>query len=245
MARSLSLLFLAFFLLGGMPFVPTALAGDEDAKKEKVKQEPVEPESTVAPSEPEAPDLSMGEEPSPVFEEAKPDAPPPRRRARAMRKPWDADANVDYSELLGRVEANEAGRGILPPALGFRGYMPNMVALSAGDRTPGYGAIVEYSRNRLGLGAYYSYRYLHDADLYAFSQSFFGAYGTYRWLPFAISPLFLLGLEVGTSTPEAFGGIAGLGIDARIYSGWTALIGYTYHSTVHRGFLGGGLGWSF
>jgi hypothetical protein len=241
MARNFNILVLIALLLSG---IAPAFAGDEDVKKEKVKKEAVEPDPTPVPVEPEAPDMSIGEEPSPIFEAPAATAPAPKR-ARVEKAPWDPDENIDYSELMGRVEADEPGRGILPPALGFRGYMPNMVAASVGDRTPGYGALLEYSWNRLGFGAYYSYRNLHDADLHSYSQSFVGAYGLYRWLPFEISPLFLLGLEVSSKTQEDFGGIAGVGIDARIYSGWTALVGYTYHSTVHRGFLGGGFGWSF
>ncbi|MGZ3710575.1 MAG: hypothetical protein ACXVBE_02420 [Bdellovibrionota bacterium] len=246
MARTLYLLILAFLLLGGISHFPAAYAGEEDVKQEKAKQAPVEPETVAAPTQPDAPDLSVGEEPSPVFD-AKPESAPssPVQKGKQARAPWDPDANIDYSDLLGRVEADEPGRGVLPPALGFRGYMPNMVAASAGDRTPGVGALLEYSWNRLGFGAYYSYRNLHDADLYSYSQSFIGAYGLYRWLPFEISPLILIGLETSSKALESFGGTAGFGIDARIYSGWTALVGYTYHSTVHRGFIGGGLGWSF
>lgn len=244
MAPKFTLLLLAFAFLGGMSNPVPARAGDEDVKKQKEKAAPVEPEPTPAPPPTEAPDMGLGEEPSPAFE-APSEAPPPRRAARPARKPWDPDENLDYSELMGKVEADEAGRGVLPPALGFRGYMPSMVAVTAGDRTPGVGAIAEYSRNRIGFGAYYAYRNLHDRDTLSFTQSFVGAYGIYRWLPFDISPLFLLGLEVSSKTIDQFGGIAGIGLDARIYSGLTALLGYTYHSTVHRGFIGGGVGWSF
>jgi hypothetical protein len=245
--KSCSFLLALTLLVGGVSRAPVARAGDEDVKQEKKVVEPVEPEPTPAPAAPDAPDLSVGEEPSPVFTDAPSDlpAPAPAPAKSVTYKPWDPDLNLDYSELMGRVEEAEEGRGVLPPALGFRGYMPNMIAVGAGDRTPGYGALLEYSRNRLGFGGYYSYRPLQGEDLISYSQSFLGVYGMYRWLPFDISPLFLLGLEVSSKANNTFGGIAGFGLDARIYSGWTAYLGYTYHSTVQRGFFGGGFGWSF
>lgn len=246
MARNCIFLLIACFLLGGGLFGSPVYAGDEDVKVEKPKAAPAEPDQAPVPVESEAPDLSMGEEPAaPDFKgpEETPAAAPEPKRVEA--KPWDPDHNVDYSELISRVEPSEAERGILPPALGFRGYRPNMIVLSYNDRTPGFGALVEYSFNRIGMGAYYSYRPNTDENSLVESETFFGAYGSYRWLPYDISPLILLGLEVGSQTSESFGGIAGFGLDWRIFSGWTALLGYTYHSTVHRGFLGGGVGWSF
>lgn len=241
--KSFSLL-LALTLLVGVGHVAPARAGDEDVKQEKKAAEPVEPEAPPAPVTPEAPELSVGEEPSPVFNDTPSDLPAPAPKASAARKPWDPDLNIDYSELMGRVEEAEEGRGVLPPALGFRGYLPNMIAVGAGDRTPGVGALLEYSSNRLGFGGYYSYRTLKE-DLISYSQSFAGAYGMYRWLPFDISPLILIGLEISSKTNNTFGGIAGFGLDARIYGSFTAYTGYTYHSTVQRGFFGGGIGWSF
>lgn len=226
-----------------------AFAGDEDMKLKKPKAAPKEPEPAPVPQEPEAPDLSVGEQTGPIFEPLPPEDLPPEEAPpagrRALRPPWDPDMNLDYSELMGRVETGEAARGILPPALGFRGYLHNMIALTVGDRTPGYGALLEYNFNRLGFGVYYSFRNLHDANTYAESQSFLGIYGQYRWLPFDLSPLITAGIESVSGTPESFGGTLGFGLDWRIYSGFTVLAGYTYHSAVRRGFMGGGLGWSF
>lgn len=120
-----------------------------------------------------------------------------------------------------------------------------MIAASYGDRTPGYGAMVEYSWNRLGIGVYYSYLNQKDSDLYSFVQTFGGLYMLYRWLPFKFSPYILGGLELGSKTAEKFGGTVGLGIEAQVYYGWTLLLGYTYHSTARKGYLGGGIGWAF
>lgn len=241
-------LFLALaFLLGPV----ASQGGDEDARKNSPAAPAPAPEPMPLPEEVEMPDASLGQEPeleaeSPLFEDESAPKPPARAKSRAKpRAPFDPDRNVDYSELLGMVAVGEPGRGVLPPAPGFRGYRPNMVALGVGDRTPGYGGIVEYSWNRLALGAFFSYRRLHDLDLYSESQGFGGAYGLYRWLPWGMSPYFLLGLELGSGTPETFGGLAGAGVEARIYSGWTILLGYTYHSTVRKGFMGGAFGWSF
>lgn len=246
MARLSSISFLLVTLLVAASVLPPAgQAGDEDAKKEKVAAPPVEPEPSELPTAPDAPDLSVGEEPTPAFRDTTDASLTPPAAARPTRKPWDPDANVDYTDLLSRVLPLEADRGVLPPSLGFRGYLPNMVAASIGDRTPGYGAIIEYNRNRIGFGAFYSYRDLRDDDQQSYSQSYAGIYGLYRWLPFSISPLFLIGLETSSRNRTPFGGLAGLGMDVRIYSGWTALLGYTYHSTARRGFLGGGMGWSF
>lgn len=223
-----------------------AVAGDEDVKEEVKKpppEIPVEAEPQM-PEEPEVPDLSLGDEP-----EVQPEYKEPVTQVFAKSKkggvPWDPDQNVDYSEMLNRAEPQPHVRGVLPPALGFRGYRPNMIALGYMDRTPGYGVMLEYSWNRIAAGVYYSYRKLPSTDLNSYTQSFGGYYMLYRWLPFDFSPYFLLGLELASQAPEGFGGLAGVGMEAKVYRGITALFGYTYHSTVRRGFLGGALGWSF
>ncbi len=221
-----------------------AWAGDEDKKAPEEKKQPVEQLPAPEPEEPEAPDMTLGEEP----EVQAPEFPTPgksKAKGKKPKKKKSPDENIDYSEILGMAEFLELKRGVLPPALGTRGYRPNLIALGYGDRTPGFGAMVEYSWNRLSAGIFYSYRNLKDYDRFNRSQSFTGLYGLYRWLPFALSPYLLLGLELGNKTPVAFGGMAGLGIEARIYNGWTALLGYTYHSTARKGFFGGAFGWSF
>lgn len=221
--------------------VALAYAGDEDQRPEPrpipIPQEPEAPPLDL-PSIPEAPEPSVGEQENPIF-------PLPPQQLPKPKEKKNLDYHVDYSELLELVVAGDSGQGVLAPALGFRGYRHNTVALAVGDRTPGYGAYVEYNWNRLGMGTYYSYRKLSDYDQVSKSQSFYGWYLLYRWLPFDVSPYFGMGLEIGTETFESVGGTASIGIEANIYSGWTALFGYTYHSTVRKGFLGGAFGWSF
>ncbi|MCO5143570.1 MAG: hypothetical protein M9962_10815 [Oligoflexia bacterium] len=221
--------------------VMVASAGDEDRKPEPkpipIPQEPEAPPLDL-PSEPEAPDMSVGEQMNPIFSVN------PGVTTRTKDKK-NLDHNIDYSELTDLVVAGDASQGVLAPALGFRGYRHNTIALSAGDRTPGYGGYIEYNWNRIGTGIYYSYRNLTDYDRFSESQSFTGWYLLYRWLPFDVSPYFGLGLEYTTEAHEAFGGTASIGAEANIYAGWTVLFGYTYHSTVRKGFLGGAFGWSF
>lgn len=223
-----------------------AFAGGEEGKDKKAKQEQKAPVDTELPKEPETIDPSISEapEPSPTFEEPEPPpAAPVRKRQVYVEK--DPDENIDYSRLLDLVEAAEAPRGVLPPALGFRGYRPSMVAVGGGDRVPGFGAMVEYSWNRIGWGVFASYRNTKGEDRKVAAYGIAGTYGLYRWLPWDVSPYFLMGVEAGNETDEPIGGMVGLGVEARILSGWTVLIGWTHHSTVRRGFFGGALGWSF
>jgi len=222
------------------------MAGDEDVRVETPKVEAPIPADQDLPAAPDAIDAALGEEPAAPAPEF--DASGAKKKApvkKNPRWPYDADRNIDYSELIGTVDPLEAGRGVLPPAQGFRGYRPNMVAVGAGERMPGYGALVEYSWNRLGAGVFYSYRNVSEADVIADSQSYLGLYGIYRWLPWDFSPYILGGLEGAMGTQEPFGGLVGFGLDARVYSGFTLLLGYTYHSTARKGFFGGGIGWSF
>lgn len=244
--RPLLLSLVILCLLGGS----VALAGDEDAKaKEAARQKQAEAEATPVPADLEAPApvLETNETVAPTFVETeeKPVEGVPGVKKRAVRERKSPDANLDYSELLSFLQPTEISKAVLPPAQGTRGYRPNLVAASVGDRTPGYGAIIEYSFNRIGIGTYFSYRNLKDSDLKALSQGFLGFYGTYRWLPFDFSPYILAGLEFGSETVEGFGGALGFGMEARIYSGWTILLGYTYHSTARKSFMGGAFGWSF
>jgi hypothetical protein len=222
-----------------------AKAGDEDVKQPKKAVEQKTPEDTALPKEAEAPEASIGaeEEKTPDFEEAQPKKPSPK--AAKARKRFDPDENVDYSKIIDLVEAADPPDGVLPPALGFRGYMPNMVALGAGDRTPGFGLLLEYSWNRIGFGLFASRLNAGGDDRSADAKGFGGLYGMYRWLPFDFSPYIHLGLEFGSQTQDTFGGLTGAGVEARIYRGVTLLVGWTYHSVDHQGYLGGALGWSF
>jgi hypothetical protein len=271
MAR-LPLLFLVFLLAA--PLARGGDEDAPEPKKqveEKIPEDTVVPKEPEAP--PPAADNESDK--SPDYEEIKPKAaeeatpkaevtskaveledaelPPPVKRLEALpppvpRKPappYDGDRNIDYSRLDDTVEAVEAGRGVLPPAVGFRGYRPNMIAVGGGDRVPGFGGMVEYSWNRIGAGLLASYHSEKGQDRTVQGFGVFGAYGLYRWLPFDMSPYFLLGLEAGDQTDEPFGGMLGLGAEARIYSGWTLLIGWTYHSVMERGYFGGAIGWSF
>lgn len=211
------------------PKVPEGMteAPGEEAPKAATTQKPVELEEAELP-------------PPSQSAEARP-APPPRKPA----PPFDADRNIDYTRLDDTVEPLEAGRGVLAPALGFRGYRPNMVAVGGGDRVPGFGGMVEYNWNRIGAGILGSYKSEKGQDATVQGFGIFGLYGLYRWLPFDVSPYILLGLEAGDLTDESTGGMLGLGVEARIYSGWTVLVGWTYHSVMERGYFGGALGWSF
>ncbi len=247
MPVSPSILVLSLLLGSFTLSLQPAFAGGEEAKAQKARKEERVPEDTALPTEPETidPSLSEAPEPSPVYvsPEAQPAPAAPQRRRVYQEK--DPDENIDYTRLIDLVEAADAPRGVLPPALGFRGYRHNMVAFGGGDRVPGLGGMVEYSWNRIGLGVFASYRNTKGEDRAVAAYGIAGLYGLYRWLPFDVSPYFLLGLEVGSETDEPFGGLTGLGVEARIYSGWTVLVGWTHHSTVRRGFFGGALGWSF
>jgi hypothetical protein len=231
--------------IGGFHSLP-AKAGDEDEKQEqKAKPERAAPVDKEAPDEPEGTDMSVGgapEEKSPVFSDA-----PVAESAAPKKKGIERtlDDNIDYETITSLVETGDVPRGVLAPAPGFRGYRPNMIALGYGDRTPGWGGMLEYSGNRVGFGVFASGRKAHAANLTGGAEVFGGLYGLYRMLPWGISPYFDLGVEAGYNTDEQLGGMAGAGVEVRVYEGWTALLGWTYHSTVRRGFLGGALGWSF
>lgn len=242
--RKLFSLWLVVGLVGIFSSVQ-AWSGDEDTKPAEQPKEVVEQPQAPEPELPEAPEMTLGEEPEPLSPQFPVDTANTKKKKKDRKTRKSPDENLDYSELMGMADPLELKRGVLPPALGTRGYRPNLVAASYGDRTPGYGVLVEYSWNRLSAGVFYSYRNLKDYDRFNRSQSFTGLYGLYRWLPFQISPYLLLGLELGDKTPVGFGGMAGLGLEARIYNGWTALLGYTYHSTARKGFFGGAFGWSF
>jgi hypothetical protein len=273
MARFSSFYLLALLTALFLASAP-ARAGDEDLPEPKRQAEEKIPPDTLLPKEPEAPAPMPDAESdkSPDFQEIKPkepeiaeappedtqkpvdteeaELPPPVKRAlpeppTAPRRPWDPDRNVDYSRLDDSVEALDASRGVLAPALGFRGYRPNMVALGGGDRVPGFGGMVEYSWNRIGAGILGSYHSEKGQDPNVKGFGIFGLYGLYRWLPFDVSPYILIGLEAGGQTNETMGGMLGLGVEARIYSGWTVLVGWTYHSVMEQGYFGGALGWSF
>lgn len=247
---TISALLLSFALLSAMA-TPYAYAGDEDVAEVKQPSTPPTPAIVPAPTPPPAPEaqpeLSAGKvapsplKPLPAEPEdtaLQPESAPPPPPAK-----YDPDKNIMYPS----VDAEPLENGVLPPSLGFRGYRPNMIALGAGDRTPGLGGILEYNWNRLGAGIAYSYRLVnaYQNTFYVQSQSFANVYGLYRWLPFDASPYILLGGELGWATDDGVGAIAGMGLELHIYSGLTAILGYTYHSCVHMGFMGGSIGWSF
>jgi hypothetical protein len=263
MARFRHLLALSIL---GVALATQARAGDEDMPEPKKPVEEKIPEDKPIPKEPEEPEMTTGPEPTPDFEEVKPKGKPPVDEEAGMpevpKEPeelepptprphrpvtvYEPDKNIDYSRLLDSVETLDPGRGVLAPALGFRGYRPSMIAVGYGDRTPGYGGMVEYSWNRIGAGVAWSYHSGNvQTDPNAVNSSLLGLYGLYRWLPFDMSPYFLLGIEGGWQTDEFFGGQLGGGVEWRIYSGWTLLLGWTFHSTMHNGYMGGAIGWSF
>lgn len=226
-------------------------AGDEDVKEETLKHERIKNEEAAPEPEVEeaAPEPSVTvQEPIPAPEPVpQPPAqkPVPPRVAAPPRPNIGPDDNLDFREILSNIQSEELPMGVRQLALGTRGYRPNLVAFGVGDRTPGIGLMAEYNWNRIGVGVAYSYRSLKGDDAYAHSQSFVNAYGYYHWLPFWITPYFLIGVEKALPSEQSIGGLAGVGVETQIYRGWTALLGYTYHSAVHRGFMGGSFGWAF
>ncbi len=233
---------LALLALGvGMP---RAWAGSEDRKQRQETPPPAE----VPPPPPVVPDDS----PDPTLEaapeekaEAPVSAPRPKRRPppRAMGS-MDPDENINWQRVTDWVKRGGIPDLVAPPALGVRGYRSNMIGVGVGDRTPGYGAFVEYSWNRIGFGMAASYKPL-TRDRRADSYGFWSVYFNYRWLPWDISPYLHGGPQFGTGTPHSFGLMGGAGIDARIYYGLTLQFGYTFHSIAEKGWMGGALGWAF
>ena len=156
------------------------------------------------------------------------------------------DKNMNYNDIFRKLELDVFPQQIEPLALGSRGYRPNLIAATYGDRTPGGGFLLEYSWNRISAGFSLSYRPNTEDDFLAYQkQYFYNFYGIYHWLPFASTPYFLVGYERATHTLNSQGGIVGIGIESIIYRGLTLLLGYTYHQTVKLGFMGGGVGWAF
>ena len=246
MQKGLYLLLLATAL---MLLTKLSFAGDEDKRAETPELERIvieTPEIPPPPPEPE-PDVSIGEE---TLLEQEPEIVPEVPKVQSKPTPpriqnIDADNNMNYSEILSSIELESLPAEVRAPALGRRGYRPNLVAVGTGDRIPGYGFFMEYCWNRIGAGVSYSYRPLEPEDTRAKSQSFLNIYSYYQWLPFSITPYFLVGIEKAMPSEQSIGGMAGVGMEAQIYRGWTMLLGYTYHSAVHKGFMGGSFGWAF
>lgn len=244
-------------LLVGLLFGRPIWAGDEDVapRPRQVVEEQQEPEPITEPQE-EFPDLSLGEEEPAAAPEVAPTVTPtpqqPRRQTtrraivprRTKTTSLDPDENLNTSRTLDWVRRAPLPDGVSRPALGTRGYRSSMIAVGAGDRTPGYGLQVEHSFNRLGVGASASYLSL-TGDLRSKSYSFYNLYGIYRWLPYSVSPYLHGGVQYGIATPISFGLLGGVGIEARVYDQWTLLIGYTYHSVAEKGYFGGAVGWIF
>ncbi len=233
--------------------VPTGWAGDEGVPVKpdlNAAPEVMEPE-TPPPEQPpeENPEPSMGEEETPP---PPPPPPPPVQKRRPVRvvkrRPhWmntNPDLNLDNSRVEGSVRRVSLPNGVLPPALGARGYRSTIIAVGAGDRTPGYGFLMEHSFDRMGLGFAASYLPL-SGDLRARQYSFYSLYGSYRWLPYSMSPYLHGGIQYGLGTPIGFGLMGGVGIDTKVYEGLTLMVGYTFHSVAEKGYWGGAFGWAF
>lgn len=150
------------------------------------------------------------------------------------------DKNMNYADVYSKIELESLPKAVAGPALGTRGYRPNLVGTGYGERTPGVGAFLEYSFNRVGMGINYSYKFSKEK-----SQAFLGAFATYRFLPFDVSPYMLLGGGTVSHEGESFGAQVGAGLEARIYYGLTLIAGYGYFSAVKRGFAGGAVAWGF
>ena len=129
--------------------VPRARAGDEDVAEPKKKVEEKAPEDTALPKDVEAPEMAVGEssEPPPDFREVQP-AKSAQERGK-LSKPFDPDENINFKDSCARrydriyegrcqkkfeelIEPPSSEAGVLPPAQGFRGYRPNMIALGFG-----------------------------------------------------------------------------------------------------------------
>jgi hypothetical protein len=234
---------------------PLARAGDEGmrpkAKKIDIKEEATPPAAVEEPVQVN-PEPAVGE--APVEEQAPVARPRTRRVVRQSVMPvpkpapkWrntDPDENMDYSRIEGMVRKGGLPEGVLPPALGARGYRSTVFALGAGDRTPGLGLFLEHSFDRLGFGIAASYLPLYQ-DTRAQSYAFYNLYSFYRWLPYSMSPYLHAGVEYGMGTPEQVGLIGGVGIDMKLVVGITFYVGYTFHSVAQKGYAGGALGWAF
>lgn len=152
------------------------------------------------------------------------------------------DKNMNYQEVYRKVTVDELPGEVKAPALGTRGYRPNLIAVGVGDRTPGAGGMVEYSWNRISAGIAISGRKTVSMDR---PQIFSSLYVLYRWFPFAISPYILAGAGTATNAARNFGGLVGAGLEVQVYRSFFVLAGFTFHQTVNRGFPGGSLAWVF
>lgn len=178
----------------------------------------------------------------------------PRSRAfeQAQPKVPRTDENIDYSKLLQKIELEELPKGYRHHYLGSEGYRPSTIALSVGGRTPGVGAMLDYSWNRLGFGLSASYRSVvgfrqevNDSSVRGQGQQFYNTYLFYNIISYPVSPYAIVGLEYAIGTEQSFQVIAGLGVEARIYYGLTLFLEYVRHETDKNSFPGFALGWAF
>ena len=168
------------------------------------------------------------------------------------QKPNPYDENIDYGKLIRNIELNEQPKGYRHHALGTEGYRPNTIALGAGGRIPGVGALFDYSWNRVGAGISASYRpnesfmvEKNNPELRGTGQTFANIWVHYNWIPFAVSPYFLVGLEYATNTISQLNVIGGIGVEARIWTYVTIFIEYVRHETTKEGFPGAAVGIAF
>ncbi len=178
----------------------------------------------------------------------------PRKNAFEAARPQadKSDQNIDFDQLLRKVELEELPKGYRHHYLGSEGYRPNTFALSVGGRTPGVGVTFDYSFNRLGFGVSASYRPVvgfrrefEDEATRGTGQQFFNGFVFYNLISYPVSPYVIVGLEYATRTQETIQVMAGLGVEARIYYGLTLFLEYVRHETDKNSFPGLGLGWAF
>jgi hypothetical protein len=162
------------------------------------------------------------------------------------------DENIDYGKLIRNIELNEQPKGYRHHALGSEGYRPNTLAVGGGGRIPGVGAIFDYSWNRVGAGVSASYRpnsgfstELNDPTVRGTGQTFANIWVHYNWIPFKVSPYFLVGLEYATNAPSSMNVMGGLGIEARFWTYVTLFVEYVRHETTKEGYPGGAIGIAF
>jgi opacity protein-like surface antigen len=151
------------------------------------------------------------------------------------------DRNMNYTGVYKGQSLEPLPASVRKPALGARGYRPNLVGVGYGERTPGFGGFLEYNFNRLGMGLAASLRKEEDGDF----GNFISLYANYIWLPTDISPYILMGGGYAQRADNNVGFLTGIGLAAQVYEGLTLNMGYTHFTSMRKGFWGGSAGWAF
>lgn len=168
------------------------------------------------------------------------------------RRVVDSDRNIDYEPMLKRLEYQEKPKAYRQPYLGSEGWRPNTFSLSVGGRTPGYGGFFDYSFNRVGIGFSLAFRPVQrfyvseeDAAVQGIGQYFGNVWVHYNLIPYHVSPYILVGVEYANGAESAIEAIAGAGIEARVWDGFTIFVEVIRHETVRKTFAGLAVGYAF